>query len=240
MYFRLLGLLELLGLLSLFGLAIASPVTRATKANYPETQTSKGFKLVVNVTDPSRDFKPSIQNNFVTSIHLGPGLALVGVLEDRGRIFYQNGTEDEHRDNRATIITDGGTPLIPSGLQLKPDADSKTLSTARLDFNYGTRGVQLSCDEDYSFVLPETFIACNESLLYYPGQYYVTIKHASSTRNKDGTTNHNIPKHCAPVRLIPECTELNETPVGSFANHEYALDSRCYKDVSEIEWSRFS
>ncbi|KAH7165898.1 hypothetical protein EDB81DRAFT_754608 [Dactylonectria macrodidyma] len=229
--------LHLLGLLGLLGLTAASPVTRGAEPKYPKTRTSKGFMLVVNVTDPSRDFKPSIQNNYVTSIHLGPGLALVGVWEERGRIFYQNGTEEEQRDNRTTIITDSGTPLIPSGLKLKPDADSKTLSTARLDFDYGTRGVQLSPDDEpYSFVIPETFIACNESLLYYPEEYYVTIKHASSTRNADGSTNHNIPKHCAPVRLIPECIKLNKLPKGSYANHEYAIDSRCYKDVSKIEW----
>ncbi|KAH6987738.1 hypothetical protein BKA56DRAFT_477955 [Ilyonectria sp. MPI-CAGE-AT-0026] len=228
-------------LFGLLSLTAASPVsTRAGKTKYPETETSKGFKLVVNVTDPSRDFKPSIQNTFVTSIHTGAGLALVGVIAGDGRIFYQNGTEKEQEDSRATIITDGGTPLTPSGLKLTQDSKSKTLSTAHLDFGLGTPGVQLSSSKTYSFVLPETYLACNESLAYYQGQYFITIKQAKITKHKDGSTNRNIPKHCIPVRLVPECAELESLPKGSYSSHKYALESQCYKDVSKIKWCEYS
>ncbi|KAF7550069.1 hypothetical protein G7Z17_g5980 [Cylindrodendrum hubeiense] len=225
-------------LLGLLGLTAASPV--ASKPSYPATETSKGFKLVVNVTDPSKDFKPSIQNTFITSIHTGAGLALVGVIEGDGRIFYQNGTKKEQADSKATIITDGGTPLTPSGLKLTNDTDSKTLSTAHLDFGLGTPGVQLSSSKAWSLVLPETYLACNESLDYYQGQYFVTIKQARITKNKDGSTNRNIPKHCVPIRLFPECAELETLPEGSYSSHKYALDSRCYKDVSKINWRLYS
>ncbi|KAK7430316.1 hypothetical protein QQZ08_003064 [Neonectria magnoliae] len=227
-------------LLGLLGLTTASPVpAAAAKPKYPVEETAKGFKLSVNVTDPSRDFHPSIQNSFVTSIHTGAGLALVGVIEKGGRVFYQNGTAKEHREGRATVITDGGTPLTPSGLKLTKDSKSKTLSSAHLDFGLGTPGVQLSSTKAYSFLLPETYVACNESLAYYRGEYFITIKQAKITKHSDGSVNRNIPKHCVPVRLVPECAELETLPKGSYSSHKYALDSQCYNDVSKIKWSKY-
>jgi len=43
----------------------------------------------------------------------------------------------------------------------------------------------------------------------------------------------------APVRLLPECTPLNDLPAGSSSSHEFAIEDRCYKDVKSIKWSEY-
>ncbi|KAM5342373.1 hypothetical protein ACJ41O_013339 [Fusarium nematophilum] len=226
--------------LSLLGLAAASPLAqREARPQYPPRSTSKGFKLVVNVTDHSRDFDPPIHNSFVTSIHTGAGLALVGVIEKGGRIFYQNGTREERQNGQATVLTDGGTPLTPSGIAL--EKESKTLYGTTLNFGPGTPGVQLNAlDDPYTYLLPETFVACSEKLDYYQGKRFIVIKQARITIDENDEIQRNIPKGCAPVRLVPECAELEELPKGSYSSHKYALNSKCYEDVSKIKWKQYS
>ncbi|KAI5461445.1 hypothetical protein BGZ63DRAFT_357256 [Mariannaea sp. PMI_226] len=218
-------------LLGLFSLAAANPVPAAdVQPRAVASDTSKGFRLVVNVTDPSRDFDSAIQNYFVSSIHTGAGLALVGVNknEDTGRIFYQNGTKEEYLNSKATTITDGGTPLFPAGLRLVKSKKSTEISVATLDNGPGTPGVQISALKPNTYLLPETFFACNESLAYYGGRKFIIIKQTNFIKD--------VPKDCAPIRLIPECAELEDVPKGSLSSHEFALDSKCYKDVESIKW----
>lgn len=225
----------------LAGLATASPlVPRQTVPNYPSTSTSKGFHLVVNVTDPATDFSPPINNYYVNGIHIGPPFALLGVTPEPGRIFYQNGTFQEIYYAQSTIISDAAIPPSPFGLSLQPDADSDVVSTGHLDGGPGTPGVGLSrFPEPYVFLRPETFIACNESIPYYQGQHFVIIKHAPVTVDEDGTIEYNVPAECIAVRLLPECTELNELPDDAYSSHEFAADSQCYDDVSELVWSDY-
>jgi hypothetical protein len=227
----------------LLGLAAASPVLmRDVVPNYPVKDTSKGFNLVVNVTDPSTDFSPSIQNTFIASIHTGAAQALVGVISDitRGRTFYQNGTVEENRFGRSNVLSDGGTPPTPQGIQLEEDKAFETLSAATMNFGPGTAGIALSrFPEPYAFLVPETFVACNTSLPYYGGKYFITIKRAETTVGTDGEITKNVPKGCAAVRLIPQCAKLAELPPDAYASHAFALDSPCYKDVAAIDWTKF-
>ncbi|SPJ72524.1 uncharacterized protein FTOL_02253 [Fusarium torulosum] len=230
-------------LFSLIGLAAASPVQPHINKNpiYPPRLSSKGFKLVVNVTDPSKDFDPPIQNFEITSIHTGAGQALMGIIEKDGRVFYQNGTKDERQNGEATTVTDGGTPLFPNGIGLVADKKNKKLFGATLNFEAGTPGVQLNQPEDpYTYLLPETFVACNKSLEYYQGKHFIVIEQARLTIDKNKKIQRNIPKGCAPIRLVPECAKLESLPKGSYASHKYALDSKCYKDVSKIQWKKYS
>ncbi|KAF5966279.1 hypothetical protein FCOIX_12574 [Fusarium coicis] len=229
--------------LSLLGLAAASPVQPHINVNpkYPSRSTSKGFKLVVNVTDHSKDFDPPIHNTELTSIHTGAGLALVGVIEKEGRIFYQNGTKEERQNGEATVISDGGTPLTPNGIALVADKKNKNLFGATLNFEPGTPGVQLNQPEDpYTYLLPETFVACNKSLEYYQGKHFIVIEQAHLTIDKNKKIQRNIPKGCAPIRLVPQCAELETLPKGSYSSHKYALESKCYKNVSKIQWKKYS
>lgn len=227
----------------LLGLAAASPIlTRDVVPNYPSKDTSKGFNLVVNLTDPSADFSPSIKNAFIASIHTGAGQALVGITSDvtRSRIFYQNGTVEENRYGQSNVLSDGGTPPTPQGFQLTKDDGSETLSTATMNFGPGTPGIALSrFPEPYSFLIPETFVACNTSLAYYGGQYFITIKQAQTTVSEDGEIQRNIPEGCAAIRLVPQCATLNELPPDAYASHEFALDSFCYNNVAALDWKQY-
>ncbi|KAF5133172.1 hypothetical protein E5D57_003795 [Metarhizium anisopliae] len=229
--------------LSLIGLAAASPLgERQVVPNYPSKSTSKGFHLVVNVTDPSKDFESPVHNTYVSSIHVGAGLALVGQSTGTGygRIFYQNGTVDEQRYSQSNILSDSGTPPFPSGLKLVKDPNSQTVSTAHLDGGPGQSGIGITrFPEPYAFLDPETWVACNESQPYYGGKYFVILKQAETTIGDDGSINRNIPDGCAPVRLVPECTNLNDLPAGSTSSHEYALDSECYPDVKSLDWTQY-
>ncbi|KAJ6438351.1 oxidoreductase CipA-like [Purpureocillium lavendulum] len=222
--------------LSLVGLAAASPITeRQVTPHYPATEVSKGFHLVVNVTDPSRDFEPSIQNSYIASIHTGAGLALVGNVPStqNARVFYQNGTSEEKRTGRSNVITDSGTPPFPSGLKLTKDKGSD-VSTADLNAGSGSPGVGLAAfPSPYSYLYPETWLACNESLPYYQGQHFIIFKQIPQA------SADKAPAECVPVRLLPECTELNDLPDGSYSSHEWAIEDRCYKDVKSIKWSEY-
>ncbi|PNY23894.1 Uncharacterized protein TCAP_06164 [Tolypocladium capitatum] len=232
-----------LGLVGLAGLAAASPVPDLPVVpRYPGTALSKGFHLVINVTDDCKDLHPSIQNTYVTSIHTGAGLALVGnsPQPQYARIFYQNGTAEEKRFGAVTTISDSGTPPFPSGLKLVKDPASETVSTAHLDAGLGSEGVGIAAfPEPYAFLTPETYAACNESLPYYQGRYFVIIKQVKLTVGENGRVNRNIPEGCAPVRLLPECTHLNDLPKGSYSSHEFAIEDRCYKDVKSIKWGGY-
>lgn len=216
-------------LLGLLGLAVAGPLPPVHLSERAKaTDSSKGFRLVLNVTDSSRDFENPIQGYFISSIHTGAGTALVGVNrnEETGRIFYQNGTEEEYSGSQATTVTDGGTPLFPAGLQL---VQNGSVAVATLDNGPGTPGVQVSALKQFTYLLPETFYACNESLSYYGGKYFVVIKQTNLIKN--------VPEECAPVRLIPECATLNDLPEGSYSSHEFALKTKCYIDVTSVDWS---
>lgn len=217
--------------LGLLGLTVASPMPPIhLSAREKATDTSKGFRLVVNVTDASRDFDDPIQGYFIASIHTGAGFALVGVNrnEETGRIFYQNGTEEQYQASQATTITDGGTPLFPVGFQLTA-ADDNSLSVATLNNGPGTAGVQISSLKQFTYLLPETFFACNESLAYYGGRKFIVIKQTNFIED--------VPEECAPIRLLPECTQLEDLPKGSYSSHEFALDTKCYVDVENVDWN---
>ena len=199
--------------LGLLGLASAASIPRRNAVS-----SSKGFNLVLQLADPSTDFTPPVQNSFVTSIHTGAGLALIGTSPEEGRIFYQNGTEQEYTDGKSTVITDGGTPPFPSGFKLNDDESG--YATGSLDAGLGTPGVRLSEGED-AHLLPETFLACNEPLDYYGGKEFVIIKQT--------VTPDDIPAECRTVKLVPQCTELNELPDDATSSHEYVLDSPCFE-----------
>jgi hypothetical protein len=223
------------GLAAMATLTSASPVQRGPIIpNYPTPSHSQGFHFVVNVTNPELDFNPPINGYYLNSIHDGAGLNLIGVTEDPGRVFYQNGTIEEWRYGRSTIISDGGIPAAPYGIALIPDDETEEPQsyTARLDVGKSTTGIVLSrFPEPYVFALPEQYVACDEALEYYQGRHFVILKRIPHLTE--------VPDNCVAIRLLPQCTELNELPEGSFSSHEFALDSACYDDVSSLNWSQY-
>lgn len=228
------------GFVSLLGLGLASPLS--ARQRYPERTYSKGFKLVVNVTDTSRDFMPSIQNNCISSIHVGAGQSLIGVGTDAdgARVFYQNGTAREVKLAESTVISDGGLPPIPFGISFSADEGSSALSTAHLNAGPGTQGVGTTRDPvPYAFLYPDTYAVCNESIPYYQGEYFLILKQLNASPDQSKSRRDQIPNACAPVRLLAECAPLNSLPPNSFASHEYAEESGCYTNVAAIDWKEF-
>lgn len=208
-------MLNQMSLLKLVGLATAASIPRQS----PTLSSSKGFNLILQLNDPATDFDPPVQNSFITSIHTGAGLALVGISPDQGRVFYQNGTQEELLSGQSTVITDSGTPPFPSGLKLTDDGTD--ITTANLDAGPGTRGLSLS-DGDGTHLMPGTFFACKEALDYYGGKEFVIIKQSNEEA---------VPAQCRAAKLVPQCTELNELPEGSTSSHEFALDSPCHNQA---------
>lgn len=215
-------------LLTFVTLATAIPVQQIPIP--PQTTLSKTFRLVAHVTDTTRDFSPSIEGYYVSSIHVGAGLGVVTVEQGTraARVYYINGTTDEVKDSQSTIVSDTGTPPNPWGISLHSDTDSQTASKLQQNAGKGTAGVTLSpASAPLSYLLPEQFAVCNETIPYYQGQYFLVVKQI------DTSTDSTIPKNCAPVLLLPECTEM---PSESGSDHGFAQISRCYQNVSGIKW----
>jgi hypothetical protein len=226
------------GLAAMATLTAAAPVDSPAPGpgpiipNYPHASSSQGFRLVVNVTNPSLDFDTPINGFYVNSIHVGAARNLVGVTDYPGRIFYQNGTIEEWRYARSTMISDESG--YPYGLSLAADDDNEEPEsyTARLDVGFGTPGLVLSrFPEPYVFALWEQWVACDEALEYYSGRHFVILK-----RVLQGA---EVPGNCVAVRLLPQCTALPELPDWAGASHEFALESACYEDVASLDWSQY-
>ncbi|KAG5983906.1 hypothetical protein E4U55_006818 [Claviceps digitariae] len=227
----------LVALLSVSGLALASPLI-ASRDNAPPTLTSQAFNLVVNVTDPSRDFSPSIQGKYINSIHVGAGESLLGLgnAEDHARIFYINGSAIDFHFAHSTVISDTGTPPAPWGISLTQDKDSDIAHTAHLNVGSGDKGIGLTrFPVPFTFLYPETYAICNESIPYYHGLQFLIVKQFQLGLK----TFKDIPPNCVPVRLFPECTKLNALPDGSFSNHQWAYKTSCYAKVTDINWTKY-
>ncbi|OAQ62160.1 hypothetical protein VFPPC_14173 [Pochonia chlamydosporia 170] len=218
----------------IMSLASASPITPA----YPETTTSKGFRLVVNVTDPSRDFNPPIHNTYITGSHVGTLNDAVIPNEDKkhARIFFVNGTQDEANADKATTIWADWDTYRSWKLNL--ESPSQTLSGAFMSGGEGTVGAGIRhYKSPYAFLTPETYVACRQVLPI--GGEQVVIKQAKTTYPTNGSPNYNIPKDCAPVRLLSECAELLPLSPDARFNYRFAVESQCYKDVRGIDWTKY-
>ncbi|OAQ63651.1 hypothetical protein VFPPC_16499 [Pochonia chlamydosporia 170] len=225
-------------ILSIASLAAASPITRDTPTSTPPTSKSQGFQLVVNVTDLSRDFAPSIHQKYINSIHVGAGQSLLGVgsKQDSPRTFYINGTALDFHFANSTVVSDAGTPLTPWGISLTKDKGSDIASTAHLNGGPGAKGIGLTrWSVPYTFMYPETYAICNESLAYYGGKKFLIVKQFNlGIKGLDA-----IPKTCVPVRLFAQCAKLNDLPKGSISSHKFAYETECYEDVAGIDWPKY-
>ncbi|KAG5953524.1 hypothetical protein E4U53_005299 [Claviceps sorghi] len=222
----------LTSLLSLGGLALASPAVAPGGNGYPPTSTSKGFHLVVNVTDLSRDLSPSVHGTYISSFHVGPGQSLLNMNMDEkhARIFYVNGTGLDVLRGGTSVLSDDATPPTPYGISSGDIANAVYLTGGG-----GSKGIGLShFPVPYTYLLPETYAVCEESIPYYHGMKRLIVKQfqLGTPKLKD------VPSGCVPVRLLPQCTPLNKLPADSYSSHEWALDSPCYDKVAGIDWTK--
>ncbi|KAI8631909.1 hypothetical protein F5Y19DRAFT_379694 [Xylariaceae sp. FL1651] len=217
--------------------------------HYPPSSQSTGFRLVANVTDPATDLTPSVDGWELEGIHTGAGLddAVLGSASGSGRIFYHNGTAAEIRFGGGSILTDGGTPLFPWGIYVQGEDDYDFTYPAEHDVSVnagsGTTGVSLAAfPNPYTYLTggaQGTFVACPRIVPYYNAQYIV-VRFAYDTFDPDTALYvHNIPEGCTAINLIPECDTLPDLPEGSISSHEFAQSSKCYEDVSAINWPEY-
>ncbi|EGY15404.1 hypothetical protein HYQ45_002441 [Verticillium longisporum] len=226
-------------LVGLAGLTSASPLA-VRQTSYPQKSTSSGFTLVVNVTNPAADFCESINHYTLSSIHVGAGQALAAISTGSARVWYVNGTQQEISESKGTVVTDGGTPPFPNGIDIAEAEDS--VSAVRVDAGDGTKGVQLtSGSEPYAYLTAPvigSYVVCNESVPYYQGRKFLLLKHAETEINEKGESESNIPEDCVAIRLVPQCAKLADLPAGAIASHQFVNEVGCYDDVASIDWSK--
>ncbi|KAG6178390.1 hypothetical protein E4U27_003751 [Claviceps purpurea] len=209
-------------LLSVGGLTLASALVAPHDAR-PATSLSKGFNLVVNVTDLSRDFSPSVHGKYLDSIHIA-------------RIFYVNGSAVDFHFGLTTVVSDTATPPAPVSISLAQNNISKIERTVHLSSSAGNKDVGITqLPVPYSFLSPETYAICNESLSYYHGAHFLIVKQFQIGLQ----TLKGIPDNCVPVRLFPECTKLNDLPKDSYSSHEFTYETSCYDRVADIDWTKY-
>ncbi|KAK4234514.1 hypothetical protein C8A03DRAFT_18598 [Achaetomium macrosporum] len=202
-------------------LGIAAAATALSPAT---TSSSKGFYLIAHVTDPSRDFSPSIEGWALTAIHTGAGLnAAVLASASAGRLFYENGTAAQVAATQSTILTDAGTPPFPMGLYVQGEGEPPKI--LEINVGAGTPNTIVGREADVlvngldaNGLGRGTYMACNATVPYY-GVEYITLQYAYG-KVSDG---------CAPIELRPRCATLNDLPADSLSSHEFAVVVPCYE-----------
>ncbi|KAI3320161.1 hypothetical protein HD806DRAFT_538721 [Xylariaceae sp. AK1471] len=229
-------------------LASAIPlVSRQVIPHYPPNSLSTGFRLVANVTDPATDLTPSVNGWEFQGIHTGAGFNDAVLTSSTGRLFYHNGTASEIRFGQGSILSDGGTPEFPWGIYVQGEDEYDTTYPVEHDVNInvgtGTIGVSLLAFPNPYFYLTGnaqgTFVACPRTVPYYNAEYIV-VRFAYDTFDPNTALNvQNVPEGCTAITLIPECDTLPDLPEGSISSHEFAQTSKCYDDVSAINWPEY-
>jgi hypothetical protein len=193
------------------------------------TSRSKGFYLSAHATDPSNPLTPFIDGLVLGTAHTGAGsgaAVFYGSDPTTGRLFYQNGTAAQVAAGDTTIVTDGGTPLFPSSLQVQTADEARRI--ADISVGYGTPNVIRkrgkgpdalvnTLDEAQS----GTYLACNATVPYYRREF-ITLQYLYGVA--EGSA---LPEACAPILLLPRCGVLEELPEGSISSHEFAVEVKC-------------
>lgn len=214
-----------------------------TVPGFPRTSDSKGFKLVINVTDPSRDFTPPIHHQYISDIYVGVSSKLLGINPpNKPIVFYQNGTWGDIEYSRGQIMTDSGLIQTPYGMWLTPDQGSWNTSTAYLQLKEAQVGISLvGWTLPIVVMAPESYAICNQTIPQLHDEHRLILKQFKTIAGRDGIPNTDtIPKNCVPIKLMPECAVLRPLDVTSISSHKFAYKSRCYTDVAGIDWNHAS
>ncbi|KAK8105083.1 hypothetical protein PG999_008442 [Apiospora kogelbergensis] len=235
--------------LGALGLAAAVPLeSRQVVPHYPETKQSKGFSLVANVTDPSKDLNPPINHWRLASLHVGAGLGDAVLESDFAWTFYLNGTAEDVRYGRAHTLADGGTPPFPWGIAVDEAGtsypDMGALHGISINAGSGEAGIEPArFPEHYPTLLTPhagTYVACNQTEPYYR-QNFITVRAVFDT--VDPATGLDVrpplPDQCVAITLVPQCADLPDLPEGSQSSHQFANTINCYEDVASIKWSEY-
>lgn len=247
-------------LLSIAAFAAAAPVD---VDNYPPTVKARAFRLVVNVTDPSRDISPPVHGTEIFPYFINSSLIRAGVAQaGAGSVFLQLPDPDPPAPRFAPfggqLLTEQGGPDNVLGLNQIPhpgDApfpDNDPRHAMSFAPGEGTKGVQLAVGGRYAFVRPGElsgglgdFVVCRIDLgqrdHHGHARWMRALDLISMSTDEDGNFGLHIPEGCTHVRLVAQCDVLPEAPEGSAAwpFHQAAQEVRCYEDVMAIDWSQY-
>lgn len=206
---------------------------------------STGFRLVINVTDPSLDLSPPIHGQYLSTAHIGPGQnrAVAASSQNLSPIFYQNGTFQAQLQHRAGILTDTGSGLVEALTYLPlpdPSQGANGVFISIGESGAGTALTRLWTPQSYltilSGVIASSFVGCNSTIPYYgPERQFQVLNWVAATRDSTGT-HVRIPEGCVPINLVPECAFLPAPVEGAVAGHEFVQEVRCYENVGAVAW----
>jgi hypothetical protein len=225
---------------SILALAAVGLASAATFPTWPAKSYGKGFMLVINVTDLSRDFADMpVHGLKLDGIHSGAGLLAPTVSED-GDAFFANGSSKGPHGGSGTVQLDISGPY-PYGLQIAstPDSSSQFLYGMSIAAGLGSPNFEISytprpCSALFAPSLG-TFAVCDTGFAA-PEHPRLMLQYVENNSHEWYSTD-NVPDNCVAVKLVPQCTAL--TGVQNATYPQNIWDSECYKDVAAIEWSQY-
>lgn len=205
----------------------------------PVLGASKAFQLSVHVMDKSKDMVPTLEGQLV--VPRKDGYAnFAGSIDDRSYDiiktdpFFATGTPEEVDTGKAgaSILINFRRKLIIKqyfnwAIQAN---DTATSHHVRLDGNDNTMGPLLSgLSDPLSRLVPKDhFYACDE--IIKGGSRGINL------RNQDLANNKTIPANCTPIRVFPECLNVEDVDERFKEKVEKAPLTRCYPPGSDYSF----
>jgi len=229
--------------LAFAGLAAAAPATISQfKPSFPPKNTAKGFQLLINVTDISRDFADNpVHGQFVTGFQAsGVRRYMVPGPAASANVFFVNGSAEGLPYGWANTLLDIGGPA-PYGVQMDATPTDNAYGIV-VGIGPGTLNVgpaselnPLPCDIFYG-AQPGSFAVCDTGFVatYHPKYLIQYFAGRGSFYNPE-----NIPDNCVPVQLLPGCHSLENAQTATY-EIERIWDSVCYDDVASIVWPEYA
>lgn len=213
--------------------ALSASTGKQQVGAYPIPKLSKAFVLVAHVTDKSRDLTPSVEGYNLIASRDGYASSFVSFeksSEDDKDLFpsYLPGPLAAYLNGTSNVATDLSKFYVPYGFSLKDDGKAPGLTLVRQDGYPGTPGVTVSPLTDLeSKLVPSKFLACNETVPKYNNQYLTVLRHLDTSVSK------TIPDKCVPVKLFPECRDVDKIYEKRQPNAKKGVSVRCYKTGSD-------
>lgn len=211
------------------GVASAAPAACPAPSHDPTLSAKQGFRLVVNVTDPSADFKKTPVNGLqLSGIHAGAGVEMPTVTKE-GATFYSGS------DKTVNLAITGSSPY---GLTQAEEARSPLLYG--LGFNVGdaTKGFEVVKPEPQPMCAnlrgPRvgSFVVCDNGFSA-PGFAQLEVRFLEVSRGVAST----MPDNCVAVSFLPECAPIDLSEAAY--DHSNIVDTACHPGkVVDIDWSK--
>jgi len=226
--------------LAIASLAAASPLTQRNSA--PDMSTSKGFRLVINVTDASRDFKDDpVHGQEIGAVHTGAALN-APIPAVRGAVFYETGPVGPEFYNNTLQMGIGGPEAY--GLVMDGSADvSGAHGLAIQGGLHGTPGFSITGGPHFqncpAMVGPGqgTFAVCDLGF-GAPSHPKRVLQFIVGSHPSWYTPPSYVPDNCVAVHLLVQCDTLDLSQ--ATYPHDNIWDETCYANISVIkDWTQY-